>query len=255
MGPYLNVVDAEYEEYDVEDLEQFALVYPADYPAAPNTHSTPTSAPTPTTVSPLDVSPLAPITESDNEDESFVPRSSHSRKRKDGHIPRPPNAFMLFRSELWAKEKIKSTVERDHRQISRIAGHVWNKLSDKERAPYKRRAELAKKRHAEEYPDYKYAPVYRSKAAKRKTKRDVGVEEARCRTLAHLLYTGVEGSALEQAVSKMDDHGSASGQATTQSRTRSAVSSTPYASTSRRVALSRNEKSPIRPDLPREAYR
>ncbi|KAI9059578.1 high mobility group box, partial [Trametes sanguinea] len=84
-------------------------------------------------------------------------------------IPRPPNAFMIFRSELWSKEKIKSTVERDHRQISRIAGNLWNRLTDAEREPYKRRAEEAKVEHARLYPQYKYSPIYRrEKPAKRK---------------------------------------------------------------------------------------
>ncbi|KII94425.1 hypothetical protein PLICRDRAFT_60514, partial [Plicaturopsis crispa FD-325 SS-3] len=73
-------------------------------------------------------------------------------------IPRPPNAFMLYRSDFWAKQKVTTTVERDHRHISRIAGHCWNNLSDAERAPYKRRAEAEKVRHAREHPEYKYTP-------------------------------------------------------------------------------------------------
>lgn len=108
-------------------------------------------------------------------DFEFVRRSSHSRKRDPDHIPRPPNAFMLFRSDLWAKEKNKSTVERDHRMISRIAGQEWNKLSEAQRAPYRSMAERAKQQHTLLYPDYKYTPVFRKekthgrKGAKRYT--------------------------------------------------------------------------------------
>ena len=94
-------------------------------------------------------------------DFEFVRRSSHSRKRDPDHIPRPPNAFMLFRSDFWEKEKNKLTVERDHRMISRIAGLEWNKLSEAQRAPYRSKAERAKQQHAQLYPNYKYTPVFR----------------------------------------------------------------------------------------------
>ena len=100
----------------------------------------------------------APLPETDFE---FVRRSSHSRKRDPDHIPRPPNAFMLFRSDFWAKEKNKITVERDHRMISRIAGLEWNKLSEAQRAPYRGMAERAKQQHAQLYPNYKYTPVFK----------------------------------------------------------------------------------------------
>ncbi|EGO02773.1 hypothetical protein SERLA73DRAFT_18439, partial [Serpula lacrymans var. lacrymans S7.3] len=70
--------------------------------------------------------------------------------------PRPPNAFMIFRSDLWAKQKLKASVERDHRHVSRIAGHYWNSLTEAQRAPYRKKAETAKALHAEMYPDYKY---------------------------------------------------------------------------------------------------
>ena len=111
----------------------------------------------------------------------FVRRSSHSRKRDPGHIPRPPNAFMLFRSDFWAKEKNKLTVERDHRMISRIAGLEWNKLSEAQRAPYRNMAELAKERHAQVYPNYKYTPVFRkerSSSRSRKGAKRAGVARA-----------------------------------------------------------------------------
>lgn len=115
---------------------------------------------------------------------------------------------MLFRSSLWAKEKIKSTVERDHRQISRIAGLLWNSLSEDDRAPYKRSAEAEKQRHAKLYPEYKYSPVYRKdKSVKRKGQRDPDVVATRCRTVARLMKQGVEGDELERRLKKFDDEG------------------------------------------------
>ncbi|PCH33237.1 high mobility group box, partial [Wolfiporia cocos MD-104 SS10] len=75
-------------------------------------------------------------------------------------IPRPPNAFMLFRSNLWRSGQITSVVEKDHRQISRIAGKLWRALSDAERAPFNAAAQAEKLKHQERYPGYKYSPVY-----------------------------------------------------------------------------------------------
>ena len=131
------------------------------------------------------------------------PRSSHTRKKKPGHIPRPPNAFLIFRSELWNKEKIKSTVERDHRQISRIAGKYWQELSDVERAPYHVKAEEAKRLHALMYPDYKYTPIYRKdRAMKRKTKPEDFKKILRCERVARLMRRGFEGDDLEEELQR-----------------------------------------------------
>lgn len=113
-------------------------------------------------------------------DFEFVRRSSHSRKRDPNHIPRPPNAFMFFRSDFWAKEKNKLTVERDHRMISRNAGLEWNRLSEAQRAPYRSMAERAKQQHALRYPGYKYTPVFRKEKTHRRkgAKRYAGVARA-----------------------------------------------------------------------------
>ena len=130
-------------------------------------------------------------------------RTSHSRKKKEGHIPRPPNAFMIFRSELWRKEKIKRTVERDHRNISRIAGSLWNRLSTTDQVPYRRAAEEAKRIHAQLYPDYKYAPVYhRDRRAQPKAKADHKKKAQRCDKVAQLLHRGIVGDELEKELGK-----------------------------------------------------
>ncbi|KIJ68764.1 hypothetical protein HYDPIDRAFT_70917, partial [Hydnomerulius pinastri MD-312] len=72
-------------------------------------------------------------------------------------IPRPPNAFMVYRSFLWNKENLKS-IEKDNRNVSRIAGRCWNELSEAEREPFRRMADEAKTLHAMLYPEYKYSP-------------------------------------------------------------------------------------------------
>ncbi|KAL4068360.1 hypothetical protein V8B97DRAFT_2009021 [Scleroderma yunnanense] len=127
----------------------------------------------------------------------FTPGSSHTRNRKKGHIPRPPNAFMVFRSWLWNKDNLKS-VERDNRNVSRIAGRYWNELSEEERAPFRKMAEEAKARHAQLYPEYKYTPTFRkaNKSAQRRSRLNSEDESARCKKVAELLIDGVQSSEL-----------------------------------------------------------
>ncbi|KAI0961046.1 hypothetical protein AcW1_000236 [Taiwanofungus camphoratus] len=196
--------DPEFEDFDECDLQ---LPCPADDPSPSSSGSTLSSSVPTSTVSPAE---LRSSPSPDYEPPSCVARSSHSRKKQPGHIPRPPNAFMLFRSDLWAKEKIKSSVERDHRQISRIAGALWNSLPEAQRAPFKRLAEAAKQHHAELFPEYKYAPVYRKdKPVKRKGKTATDGNAARWKAVAHLLMQGVEGNDLEKEVKRLDKGGNA----------------------------------------------
>ncbi|CDO70921.1 hypothetical protein BN946_scf184829.g29 [Trametes cinnabarina] len=189
------------DEFDIYDLE---LMYP-QVAASSSAVATPNAQlpPADETGEP-EVDPESPLLSPSPRHSTFPgQRSSHSRKKKPGHIPRPPNAFMIFRSELWTKEKIKSTVERDHRQISRIAGNLWNKLTDDERAPYKRLAEEAKVEHARLYPQYKYSPIYRrDKPAKRKPKHEPADKILRCHTVAQLIQQGFEGDDLKKELDK-----------------------------------------------------
>ncbi|KAI0078481.1 HMG-box, partial [Panus rudis PR-1116 ss-1] len=111
---------------------------------------------------------VSPATSSDYAPSPASYRASHSKKKQPDHIPRPPNAFMIFRSQYWQLEKLKSSAERDHREISRMAGIMWKAMSPAERAPFKQKADEVKRRHMLLYPDYKYSPVYsKGKPAKK----------------------------------------------------------------------------------------
>ncbi|CAE6542219.1 unnamed protein product [Rhizoctonia solani] len=89
---------------------------------------------------------------------------SHSRRQPPGHIPRPRNAFILYRS-WYVKQGFLSDVENDHREISRIVGKIWKHMSVEEQAPWRVRAEEEKVEHARLYPNYKYSPNSRRDAA------------------------------------------------------------------------------------------
>ena len=50
------------------------------------------------------------------------PQSSHSRRRDASYIPRPPNAFILFRSSFIRSQQVTGKVEGNHSNLSKIIG-------------------------------------------------------------------------------------------------------------------------------------
>lgn len=49
-------------------------------------------------------------------------RTSHSKKRDASYIPRPPNAFILFRSSFIRSQQVPGKVEGNHSTLSKIIG-------------------------------------------------------------------------------------------------------------------------------------
>lgn len=92
-------------------------------------------------------------------------KKSHSRKQPEGHIPRPRNAFILFRCDFVAQKKIPASVEPDHRNISRIVGRIWKAMSDEDRQPWIEEAKKEREKHKRLYPQYRYSPTSASAAA------------------------------------------------------------------------------------------
>lgn len=50
------------------------------------------------------------------------PRRGDGEKRRGGHIPRPPNAFILFRSSFVRSNQVPGRVEGNHSTLSKIVG-------------------------------------------------------------------------------------------------------------------------------------
>lgn len=82
-------------------------------------------------------------------------RESHSRRREPGHIPRPRNAFIIFRSFY---VRARSAGEGQQNELSKQAGKVWNKMTAEERVPFVERATAEKTQHQAMYPNYIYCP-------------------------------------------------------------------------------------------------
>ncbi|KAG5652006.1 hypothetical protein H0H81_006621 [Sphagnurus paluster] len=108
---------------------------------------------------------------------------------------------MLFRSDFWAREKLKEVpIERDHRDISRIAGHCWHNLPEAERSHYRRLAAQRKELQNLENPGYRYAPsVRRDRRVKPKIRKGAE-EEERCRKLASFVIQGLSHADLREAI-------------------------------------------------------
>jgi len=131
--------------------------------------------------------------------------STASPKPGVKRIPRPRNAFMIYRSTVWAQQKIPVGIERDHRHISRIIGHCWNSLPDEEKQIWRAKAEEEKQEHLRKYPGYRYSPITRTnKPIKRNVNRNGEKDRRRCKKVAELLLSGTEGPALENAVKELD---------------------------------------------------
>ncbi|VDC01934.1 unnamed protein product [Peniophora sp. CBMAI 1063] len=89
--------------------------------------------------------------------------SSHSAKRDSNHIPRPPNAFFLFRSHHAANDP---HVEKKNNILSQQAGRIWRSLPSYQKEPFEYAAKIVHERHAIKYPAYKYTPSTERKQKK-----------------------------------------------------------------------------------------
>ncbi|KAF9549701.1 hypothetical protein CPC08DRAFT_769020 [Agrocybe pediades] len=101
-------------------------------------------------------------------------------KSEEGHIPRPPNSFIIFRSEYGPFYREMYQDRRvTNKQISRAAGAVWNQLSMAKRQPWEKKAMEAKEAHKAQYPDYQYRPrpPNCAKNKKKKSNSDRSAEE------------------------------------------------------------------------------
>ncbi|KAH3676497.1 hypothetical protein WICPIJ_009077 [Wickerhamomyces pijperi] len=79
-------------------------------------------------------------------------------KHDGNHIPRPRNAFILFRQQHHQSVLDEGKVIKTNPDVSRELGRRWRDLSLHEKDYWNRLAEEEKKKHAEKYPGYRYIP-------------------------------------------------------------------------------------------------
>lgn len=78
-------------------------------------------------------------------------------KKATMKMPRPKNAFILYRSHH-AKDILRHSKTGNYQHVSGIAGKLWNAESDAVKAKFYQLAAEEKLRHQELYPEYKYVP-------------------------------------------------------------------------------------------------
>ncbi|EED11557.1 mating type protein MAT1-2-1 [Talaromyces stipitatus ATCC 10500] len=85
-------------------------------------------------------------------------------------IPRPPNAFILYRKHYHAILK-EQNPDMHNNEISIAVGIKWNNESSEVKAHYKALADEAKRQHAQKYPNYQYAPRKHCEKKRRNSRR------------------------------------------------------------------------------------
>lgn len=133
-------------------------------------------------------------------------RAPPGKRRSLGYIPRPPNAFMLFRADFVRQKHVPGSIETNHGSLSKIIGNCWRALPLEEKRVWEIRAKKAKEEHSAMYPGYRFRPVHNKDKAKKKAKPPVTPEdEERCEAVAQLLLEGKKGDELAAAIRQLGD--------------------------------------------------
>jgi hypothetical protein len=103
--------------------------------------------------------------------EAWVNRSVETRleevERKNGHIARPMNSFMLYRS-AYADRVKQYCRENNHQVVSQVSGASWPLEPKEIREMYEKYASMERDNHHAAHPDYKFAPNKNGSAKKKK---------------------------------------------------------------------------------------
>jgi len=113
------------------------------------------------------------------------------------HIPRPRNAFILFRSAFIEQKNGKELASKQQ-NLSRIAAMVWKSMNAAEQDPWYKLAAEEKQAHYAANPGYTFQPTGRGEIKKktRKPTTEPAVEEGSCKRIADLIISGVQGDDL-----------------------------------------------------------
>ncbi|WVW85373.1 hypothetical protein I302_107411 [Kwoniella bestiolae CBS 10118] len=133
---------------------------------------------------------------------------SHARKQTADHIPRPRNAFILFRKHVVDSKLIPASVEMRHQNVSIITAKMWSEAPSDQKAHFNDLARIEKEEHMKKYPGYRYQPVYRRTNVIRRRVRKDEAEEQKCKSVAELLIKGKSGEDLENEIKEKIRKGS-----------------------------------------------
>ncbi|EPT02188.1 hypothetical protein FOMPIDRAFT_1048193 [Fomitopsis schrenkii] len=132
-------------------------------------------------------------------------RRTGGKRRSESHIPRPPNAFMLFRADFVRQKHVPGSIETSHVSLSKIIGNIWRALPLEEKERWWAQARKAKAEHKIMYPDYKFKPVHNKNKKKAKDAKATPTpvsedDDLRADVVAQLMLDGKKGDELVAAV-------------------------------------------------------
>jgi len=134
-------------------------------------------------------------------------RTPPGKRRSLGYIPRPPNAFMLFRADFVRQKHVPGSIETNHGSLSKIIGNCWRALPLEEKRIWEIKAKQEKEAHSKRYPGYRFRPVHNKNKDKKKAKATPAPEdEQRCEEVAQLLLEGMKGDQLAAAIRRLDEN-------------------------------------------------
>ncbi|KAI0063735.1 hypothetical protein BV25DRAFT_354197 [Artomyces pyxidatus] len=169
-------------------------------------------------------------------EDATATRASHAKKRDASYIPRPPNAFILFRSSFIKSQQIPGKIEGNHSTLSKIIGIVWKTLPREEREHWEAEAVKAQAEHRARYPHWRFRPAANALAkvkdkikdgpparrrknrkgeddegggggVRKKIKVEKVGDKERCAKIAGLLAEGMKGAELETAMKAWETEG------------------------------------------------
>lgn len=84
-------------------------------------------------------------------------------------VPRPPNAFIIFRSDYRASHPFEKSMP----EVSKKAAAAWRALPEAERLQYESRAVILKAQHSLMHPDYRYNPKRKPKTSQKELRHNL----------------------------------------------------------------------------------
>ena len=100
---------------------------------------------------------------------------------------KPPNAFILFRNEIFKDIKLQYP-NSSSRELSKIIGSMWNNMTKDNKLPYIIKAIEIKKKHKTLYPSHKYKKVLKNLKQRGYIKRKEINNNPQLLLIKHLLH-------------------------------------------------------------------
>ncbi|GAA6007300.1 hypothetical protein JCM11491_003080 [Sporobolomyces phaffii] len=111
-----------------------------------------------------------------------------NKNRKTGNPPRPPNAWICYRSARVRELKNTSQYTKmPQASISKLIGELWRSESPEVKRRYEAEATAKKLEHKEKYPGYSFRPVRREQLRKMKKAESDGSRKSRMNEMPSVL--------------------------------------------------------------------